>query len=155
MSEIDRPKKKILSGTAIKVMGLLLWSAVMVLLGYVLSPKSDMENDDGRISTDSGSVETLPDEGATVSRGGERYIVTYKKVKESPEASSKNTSRTISDKNVNTKGRAKGNTNHKKAKEKDSEQPKAGEAKKGTPPSPPAQQSNADPKTPPSAKKTE
>lgn len=106
----------------------------MVLLGYVLSPKSDMENGDGRISTDSGSVETLPDEGETVSRGGQSYIVTYKKVEKSPETSSKNTSGRNSDKDVNAKGSANGNTNHNNAKDNESKSLKEGEEKKQTSP---------------------
>lgn len=144
MSEIDRPKKKILSGTAIKVIGLLLWSAVMVFLGYFLSQNSEMENGDGRISTDSGSVETMPGQGDTISRSDGRYIVTYRKVKESPETSSENTSGRNSDKDV---------TSHKKAKDTQAEQSTVGQHK--APPSSPAQQSSTESAASPSAEKTE
>ena len=141
MSEIDRPKKKILSGTTIKVMGLLLWSAVMVLLGYVLSQNSDMENGVGRITTDSSSVETMPDEGDTVSRGDGR---TYKKVKESPKTSSVNTT-------PQAKRGAKGKTNHNKAKDKESKPSKVGKDKDKTSSSSPTQQSHPESATSSSA----
>ncbi len=154
MSEIDRPKKKILSGAAIKVIGLLLWSAVMVLLGYVLSPKSDMENGDGRISTDSGSVETLPDKGDTVSRGGERYIVTYKKVEESSEISSENTSQKKSGEPKDTKKRTNGQESDNNAKDKDSKPSNVDTDNGQTSHSLPAQQPTTESKTPPSAEKT-
>ena len=111
----------------------------MVFLGYFLSQNSEMENGDGRISTDSGSVETMPDEGDTVSRDGGRYIVTYKKVNESPETSSENTSQTNS-------------ANHNKAKKKES---KPSEVGKQAPSSLPAQQSSTESAASPSAEKTE
>ena len=151
MSEIDRPKKKILSSTAIKVIGLLLWSAVMVFLGYFLSQNSEMENGDGRISTDSGSVETMPREGDTVSRSDGRYIVTYKKVKESPKTSSENTSGRNSDKDVNAKGSANGNTSHNNAKDNESKPLKEGEEKKQTSSSSPTPQSHPESATSSSA----
>lgn len=144
MSEIDRPKKKILSGAAIKVIGLLLWSAVMVFLGYFLSQNSEMENGDGRISTDSGSVETMPHDGDTVSRSDGRYIVTYKKVEESPKTSSENTSGRNSNKDV---------TSHKKAKIKQSEQSKVSKAKEETPSPSPALEPHNETPAPPSTVK--
>ena len=116
----------------------------MVLLGYVLSQNSDMENGVGRITTDSSSVETMPDEGDTVSRGDGRYIVTYKKVKESVETSSENTSGRKSNKAV---------TSDKNAKDTQAEQSTVGQHK--APPSPQAQQSSTESAASPSAEKTE